>query len=582
MWTLESSTHFIRDLFLKLVISVVFFGSPAFVSASEVEVLSYSELMQLSYENRVAYVSGVREILVELSKKKNGRISDSSPGESSKLRSWLEGLDRQFPEVKAQEPEASTSIFCNQDKACGEALASCFEINQTVIWSAGTKSYICDSKKIYPRNLGTGLSMERRARLFAEYQRSFKNPKTFKASSVAEKSQLNRDLFDVKPLFGQPRATRPVQFGLGQAPLGSLATSTISGYVNAMAADNPRKYGCISKHQTLGTSSEVTEACSEAVEAKIARDFKVVLEKSDMVNLSLADRTPRDQPIELKPLAAPVEIPPVAETTIENISETTAQGIPPSLSETAHQRSHSESENAPAKSRELSEAEIQTLLDRAMTAEAPRDQAAAAGAPQSAPKSRSKPASISIPKSKHACAPVPENCGDTKSVRSKIFQGELSCIFGGMVSRFDSQNRKCQAVTEFKLDSTTYRCASGQTMCNPLLFGTVSASKAICIGRGHDATAQCSKLSAPRDAERFLNRNETGLQNKWDDFRTQFANVCKPDTVQAKFHCAECNIMRARLFELHARILSNPCGSRTAGEGAVDGRIRIRSGPTTR
>lgn len=642
-----------RGLFF---VAIVLFLLPS--SALATEVLSYAELMQLSHENRIAYVAGVREILVDLSKQKNGRFSDSSPGSASKLRSWLEGLERQFPEAKADESEPSTSIFCNQDKSCREAMRSCFDANQTVTWSASMNRYICDSKRVFSGNSATALSFQRQEVLFREFQRNFKNPRTFSRSKSGqgETSSAQRDLFDSKPLLGPPRPTQPVRFGLGQTPLGKIAKSSVTGYVNAMASNNPAKYGCVSKHQTIGTGSEITRPCSETVEKRIAKDFEDVQSQAEIVEFS--PRAITDEPIKLVPPspAAAVSVAPPESSGEDRPSLETPAKTPAESSVDADVASESVKAQTLAQapepaddddivvSRKISNDEIQALLSQklnpnriceaesgkmggastvlvavpgkdyryCMTSEAQRlfeskkltlvendkgepPNILSKPTPVARSKSRSRvpstspapevsvPTATSIRSAKSlSCAPVPEVCGDTKAVRGKIFQGELSCIFAGMVSQLDSQNRKCAPVTEFKLDSATYKCAAGQTMCNPLLFGTVSATKAICIGRGSDATAQCSKLSSARDAERFLNRNETGLQGKWDDFRSEFAKVCKPDSVQAKFHCNECNIMRTRLFDLHARILSDPCGSRTTGESAVDGRIRIRSAPTAK
>lgn len=181
--------------------------------------------------------------------------------------------------------------------------------------------------------------------------------------------------------------------------------------------------------------------------------------------------------------------------------------------------------------------------------------------------------------SKFTCAPKPDVC----EAREKVYQGKLACVFAGMVSKLDSKNRKCEAITEFKLGSASYKCSSGQTMCNPLLFGTVSETKPICVGRGNNVTEQCGKISSAHDAEVFLNRNESGLQNRWDEFRTAMANICKPGTIEAKFHCVECNVMKSRIFELHAKLVGDPCktGASTF-DNAIQSRIKSRSAPTSK
>lgn len=198
------------------------------------------------------------------------------------------------------------------------------------------------------------------------------------------------------------------------------------------------------------------------------------------------------------------------------------------------------------------------------------------------PASAVAPSVVPLANSKFSsCAPKPEACGDRDAIRKEYYQGKLPCVFAGMISNLDNQNRRCQAVTEFKLGDESLKCEHGQAMCNPLLFGSVLGSspvKAICVGRGQDVTSQCSKLSNARDAELFINRNMNGLQDKWDEFRTNLATVCKPQSVSAKFHCHECNVMKQRLFELHARLVSNPC--ETDLDKGIKNRIHIRSRAT--
>ncbi|MDX9732053.1 MAG: hypothetical protein RBT63_09810 [Bdellovibrionales bacterium] len=114
-------------------------------------------------------------------------------------------------------------------------------------------------------------------------------------------------------------------------------------------------------------------------------------------------------------------------------------------------------------------------------------------------------------------------------------------------------------------------------MCNPLLFGAVNSTTAICVGRGKNITEQYSKISTARDAHRFLNRDVAGLQERWDEFKAGMQKVCQSGTIQAQFHCAECNIMRKRLFELHSRVVQDPCREGESLMDGVDRTIRSKS-----
>jgi hypothetical protein len=181
------------------------------------------------------------------------------------------------------------------------------------------------------------------------------------------------------------------------------------------------------------------------------------------------------------------------------------------------------------------------------------------------------------------CAPKPETCESREKIRAIYDRGNLPCVFAGMISKLSNGNRRCEAVTDFKLGEKTFKCESGQTMCNPILFGTVFGSKPetpICVGRGQDVTVQCSKISRATDAEQFLNRNILGIQDKWNEFKRELETVCKVGTLSFKFHCQECNVMRLRLFELHARLVKNPCG--TELEDVLKKRIKDRSAPAAR
>jgi len=146
---------------------------------------------------------------------------------------------------------------------------------------------------------------------------------------------------------------------------------------------------------------------------------------------------------------------------------------------------------------------------------------------------------------------VPQTvCGDPSKDREQIFQGKLPCVIAGMISQLDSQNRRCQPV----MSAGDLKCSEqGQSICNPLLFGTRHDGSPVCVGRGQSVTKQCAELSSTLDVNRYLASGPAGVQERWDEFKRNLSSLCQAGTVQARFHCQECNVMRQRLAEIHAR-----------------------------
>ena len=481
---------------------------PSRASAESVELLSYSELMALPLEKRTEYIQGVREILMDLSKNKDGRFSDSSPEARSRLEAWLKNLDSMFPVAQASEAAQS----CSSNPVCRKAFHTCFgDDDRSVQWVPGDESRP-GSYKCGPRLKGiTFSSVNDLIQRTPDPQfsngprpQNIQKPEAVKASTSPSSRNLLREL------TGGKKANTKLSTLLLDDQI-----DTMEKFIEHTQSDVQLK--CYSKYRNKSVGPELTK-CTDAQEVALVQSFE---KNRHFAKAPTNDKTnpPSDEAVSI----------PIV------LGGTAARAI-----------------------------QVSPLPDLKDETELP-------------PKSIAPKAAVF--KSKHACAPTPETCEAPSKTRAQVFQGGLPCVFAGMVSDLDSKNRRCQAVMSFKVGEQNFSCAQGQTMCNPLLFGTVNATTPICIGRGQSATVQCSKLSAPRDAERFLNRNISGLQDNWNEFREKFKSVCEPGTIQAKFHCVECNVMRKRLFELHARVLSDPCRSRMSGEDAVDARIRIRSAP---
>ncbi len=159
------------------------------------------------------------------------------------------------------------------------------------------------------------------------------------------------------------------------------------------------------------------------------------------------------------------------------------------------------------------------------------------------------------------CAPVPMVCEAKEQIRRQFWgtQG-VKCLIAGVVSELEAvpgrpDDKRCKVSGEVAVGEKRLRCGTHQSICNPLLFGSVNDQTPICMGRGHDVTARCSRVSTAHDAHRFLSRNTPGIQEAWDQLRTGLREVCEPNSVSGRFHCEECNVIRQRLFELNAKIV---------------------------
>lgn len=631
--------------------------APPAWSQTEGDLLSYSELMRLPHAKRVAYIEGVRTILVELSKNPDARFSDSDPRARSKLKVWLEYLEKTETSILAEAvADTKTGSSCFADKFCESALRSCFDQGQGIIWQEEIGTYKCNpAVKVGSRLQGGKTSVfapldERAYRLYAE---GISNPRKTTNSSDASKVQATSAQPDNQPSSQAIAIIRPrppaassanpnlllQSLGVPTAPRrpGSEAKS-IQDYVELLAQGKikGKRYSCRSKHQNRTFTNDNGEAidhsglreCTDEEEGKIQALYdRVSANKLLLVPLGKG-AAPSSGSMDTNGPVAPV--PPVVEAQGASVepssgaaevagarddSPTTAVTFPvaaPKPPTETFGRKISREEIQPYLDQRTSpdkvcEGERKALGDgklvfvqmaddgsfgRCMTeANAKLFQAGGIERHPSDVSSSPVPATASAPPASSpalknsainekfsACAPKPEACGDRNAIRKTYYQGKLPCVFAGMISNLDGQNRRCQAVTEYKIGSESLKCDAGQAMCNPLLFGTVLGSspvKAICVGRGQDVTSQCGKLSNARDAELFINRNAMGLQEKWDEFKTSIESVCKPETISAKFHCHECNTMKQRLFELHAKIVGNPC--ETSLDDGIKTRIQNRT-----
>ncbi len=612
---------------LKLILSVYLLLSVvsvnrALAQESDINLLTYSELMQLPAEKRVQYIEDVQKMLTEISKSP-GRFSDSDPQSRSRLKVWLELMQTQINSAQAADDGIPR---CEHEATgkCSTAMAKCDQKDFDVKWDG--KAYVCDtSKKIVRGNLN-------RQDSFVERQKGRNDPRV-EANSTKEVLPVQIGTTAVPeasvPTFTGGVATRGLVLNK-RAP-----SATIEDYVRVQSESG--SLPCRSVHQSASPagSRELPE-CTPAGEAAIKSAFEKQQSKIGAILSATAGESSAPSP-SAKPLvaelaaavAAPVPVaepaaaaeavtapfasgtasfpvaPPVKIVALEIAGspvKTTGKEISPEISQDEIrklllEKRHPEflciEEAKKAGTGKMNLVEFEGTNRRyCMTEKGEQLYRSKKWRPKGVddrlPSSREELAAISgKPKAPApaatalSCAPKPVVCPDPKVSKAQAFAGNQKCVFAGMLSKLDNRNRKCEAILEFKLSDATYKCDAGQAMCNPLLFGSVSPTKPICVGRGQDATLQCSKLSSARDAEKFINRNTAGLQEKWDEFGRELKSLCKADTVSAKFHCAECNIMQMRIFEMNARAIASakgdPCSPASIGTDAVGARIKSRS-----
>lgn len=607
-----------------LALALVLFQLIAVPSSADAgQLLSYAELMRLPKDQRVFYIQGVRTILIELSKNPDAKFSDVEISNRSRLKAWLELIDSQMVTAEARDVSSSPKT-CAQNRQCEAALRDCFLKNNTFVkWNSVAAAYECD----LTRPVSAFRSMSAMGDMDRVLDRIAKGPDPQFSKGVAPVIRLGRPdpAVSSASVAGAP-APRPSDTErLLLSSSVKKASQSIEEFAQAAARGRVRGLKCRSQALPNTSTSESVgwaslPACTDEQEKALQQRFHA---QQSPVQKALAEMPGQSSTLQLKPQALlkpeaqpeqqpappviqPVPAPnllqarPLNEATREYGRKIPRSEIQPYLDRRENPDKICEQERSTLGDGKLvfvptapGEAHGYCMNESGYT----RFQAGAldpdrltssttseASAPVRQPAQGPEPASSALLNQKFAaCAPKPQTCESRDTIRRSFYQGNLPCVFAGMVSELKNGNRRCQAVTEYKIGDKTLKCENGQTMCNPMLFGTILGSSPetpICVGRGQAVTEHCGKISNARDAELFLNRNVSGLQDKWDEFKRDLENTCKEGTVSAKFHCHECNLMQSRLFELHARVVKNPC--ETSVDDGIRSRIKDRSAPTAR
>lgn len=508
-------------------------------SAPQTELLTYSELLQLRPAERVLYINDVRNLLVELSSSKEGRFSDSDPvALRSRLKAWLNILSAAEAQTTTSGPASvEQSSMCSSSSECVEAAKLCYSLGQKLYWDE--KHFDCSAP--LPRIFlsSTGASQPEKFDLFMT---KLPNPRL--KPNEAQSVQLSSGNFLNNTSTGE------------SVPVGSIPHTAfnLNDFIRQGIVHGQPVANCRSKHQSQNfPQTSGWPECTDAQELEIASAFQKVQPQNQLLR---PVQTAYERPVQTafiiraEPPAAtlPVSLE-VNRNGNSTPSATVAAASVPSLPPGFEKRVTAAEIQAALKNGEQDSLCSKGFKLHGVFKEGDEnefycmtDEAAA-----KIERAKSKP----IKASKQTRCEVPQaTCGDPSKEREQIFQGKLPCVIAGMVSQLDFQNRRCQPVTS----AGDLKCSErGQSICNPLLFGIRHDGAPVCVGRGQSVTKQCSELSSTLDVNRYLASGPPGVQERWDEFKLSLSSICKSGTVQARFHCQECNVMRQRLAEIHSR-----------------------------
>ena len=526
--------------------AIFFTAAISSANGPQTELLTFSELQRLSPAERVRYIKEVRDLLIELSVSRDGRFSDSDPvALRPKLKVWLDFANELASEAKAESVDSVEAPIeknerCASSPDCVAAAKLCYGLGQKLYWD--TQHFDCTESlpQIFLKSPGS-TDLDK----FDLFITKLPNPriKPVEAMKMQLKSTNFSSVTDESSRTSGSVSNTPALAGYGARDIGD--------FVHIGIERNNPVVRCRSKHQFMNFPQTTSwPECTEAQELEIAAAYKKVQPPPAVLRpvVSLADNPPpaaiiirENQPPESTQAAVDTssttpETPPRANRLkgppgIEK--RVTAAEIQAALSEGKEQNSVcSKGYSLHGVFKEGEENEFYCMTD-----------AAAA----KIERAKSKP----IKSARNIRCDVPRTtCGDPSKDREHIFQGKLPCVIAGMISQLDSRNRRCQPV----MSSGDLKCSDqGQSICNPLLFGIRHDGLPVCVGRGQSVTKQCAELSSTLDVNRYLTSAPAGIQERWDEFKRGLGSLCQSGTVQARFHCSECNIMRQRLAEIHAR-----------------------------
>lgn len=498
------------------------------------QILPYAELMAMRPGDRVQYIESVRQILLDL-ESSHGSKTAAFESINSDRRAWL--LARlELVSILSLSPESSFAEsppkiekgtkLCSQSSQCSQAARTCFSQGGMAVTYTKSGRYECGEKLNLTIDQTTEINVESlMARLpdpktsasaASSAYRAF-GSSTARTSTVSDSSRVS---------WKNAFATKDTSSGSSPATRGRFAASLANGKSIAQYISDRIEVGkpveeCVSKHLTQSNPKTLRwEACTEVQEQRIETAFQ---EAGGKLKESTESET-------VKPQATESEKP---------------------SSDTSHDQVQSSEDSEPAKPKPVrsSTGPIEFRpLDASPSKETPK------------PSTPTDPSN-----SGRHCKIALTQCDDPKKQPAKanhlagFLKPGSACVIAGMVSQIMStRGSKCAPVSEFPISTGKLRCSQvGQTMCNPMLFGIRPDGNPICLGRGASVTRQCSELSSPRDADRYLSRAPNGIREMWDEFRSNLAGLCDVKKAASaslpQYYCNECNVLRQRIADLNSQ-----------------------------
>ncbi len=502
-----------RFILLVFVLSCALVASPSAQASSDSDefskVISYNELMSLSEKNRSIYLHHLREAIIEFENNQRANYGSESRKTSARillLKSLIAEAEAATSgsSITVRLPEAKPFDYSHISKNCGDHIIASSNIQNGLRAHHG--NYYCLPKgqaaaqcpKGY-KNIGHGYGQQICLAPSAEFIKQVRHERGLDTKTA------------------QARAKPPTKFVVNQKPKPKHEVASRKG---SLSNSSHPAYGLKNKSHgnSDGTEDSSLDTAPVGVERDVAQTDDVTATATDSVAGSAANAN---------------------------------FGTPDGETELQHERS----------------IKVSVSLNATPTADPDADTKA----------------------TDETCPPPPEKvdpetCNATTIAAARnqyrADKGAPHCLYAGNLSHFRDGIKKpgnCIPPTEFSFGNVTYRdshgaklvqrpadftCAPDQVICSPYVFNLDENGEPFHVPRGGDATAACDK--AARDSEggigaiAFFRRlkDESGLNNAWNDFAYNINEMCFPDVsnghpAASVVYCHECQILKSRLYKVH-------------------------------
>lgn len=532
----------------KIMMICLFVSIGLFAHANETEeltgftrVMSYDELMTLSPEKRIDYVQGLRELLKEMEQ------TEQYSAQTDSLRQMLRVFEAWIPEAQAaQGVDPRVSAVPAVESAHNISVVRCPKGTEALRVRGAEKSvrptfYVCQvggkTMDLCPNGF-VAVMQDADSKFRCASRASFDNlsatsrliarTKNRRAASRAEHAKANSN-FDA----------------------GGPSAASLQAIVDQQKAADKKHAEAAEKAEQQAAEKAAKEAARKAAQKPAQKAVpKAVQEATRKKTAKAADSTPQ------KPA---------------NQADRVAVQRPSRAADRTDVKPKQGEESTSAESREGESAAASN--ESAESDEAGQTEAQAGTQPSRGTASLS------------SCSPnatLSSTCTASRieAARKKYASdANPDCIYAGSVSVYKDGQKKsfaCMPPTKFCFGSgncaseigtkmeAAYSCASGQVICNPMLFGIKSDGETpFCVSRQKNATLACESESSGEKAHHpFLSskakptgwKKTTGLREAWDEFARRLFQLCHKNQTSMVLHCRECHVIKKRLFDLNVAV----------------------------